>query len=68
MSGEDIKAIERPWHVICILEGIEGFHSGHEIKESAEACAAEANKRAIAMGIKSRYSVKEKIPTQEDIA
>jgi hypothetical protein len=58
--GENVT--DRPWHVVSVLEGKENFHSGHDTKESADFCAADINKRAIALGIISRYSVKQNIP------
>ena len=56
---EDIREIERPFHVICILDKNEGFYSGHFTLEDAQARCNQTNEKAIALNIKTRYIVKE---------
>ena len=57
---DELRDIERPIHVFGVCDKVETFHSGHDTKEEAEARKDEANKEAIALGIKTRYVVKEK--------
>lgn len=56
---EDIREIDRPFHVVCILDKKEGLYSGHFNLEDAQARCNQANEEAIALNIKSRYVVKE---------
>lgn len=56
---EDIREIDRPFRVFCILDKNEGFHSGHFTLEDAQARCSQANEKAIALNIKARYIVKE---------
>jgi len=63
--SDDIKEIDRPFHIMGILDGkIGGFHSGHATKELAEIQLIDVNKRTIDLGIKTRYIIKEIIKTQ----
>lgn len=52
------KQSERPFHVLLKDSG--ALHSGHDTEDVAESIASSLNKRAEAMGIKTRYVVKPK--------
>jgi len=58
---EEPKEIDRPFHVVCVLDG-ETYHSGHTNKEHAEMRIAQLNEQAVKLGIKARYIVKDNIP------
>jgi hypothetical protein len=58
----DIKDMDRPWQVFCVLDGEESFYSGHIDKGIAEYKVEEANKRAVELGIKARYILKDCTP------
>jgi hypothetical protein len=58
----DIKDTDRPWQIFGVLDGAEGFHSGHLEKGGAEHVLADVNKRAAEMGIKTRYILKDCTP------
>ena len=64
---EDIREIERPFHVVVVLDGRESFHSGHFDKETAQSRCNQANEKAIALNIKSRYIVKENLRIIEEV-
>ena len=55
----DLRDTERPYQIFGVLDGSEGFHSGHIDKSQAEHALAEANKNATELGIKTRYILKE---------
>ena len=61
---EEVREIDQPFHIMGVLDGKEGFHSGHATKELAELRLTEVNKKAIDLGIKTRYRIKENIKTQ----
>ena len=57
--SEEKKEIERPFHVVGILDSKEGFHSGHDTIESAQSRCKQANEQAVKLGIRTRYEVRE---------
>lgn len=61
--GED-REIDRPFHIIGVLDGKNGFHSGHDTLENAQARQTQANEQAVKLGIRTRYIIKENIKTQ----
>jgi hypothetical protein len=54
----EIKDTDKPFQVVTIPDN--NFHSGHMEKDHADLRAAQANKDATALGIKTRYAVVEK--------
>lgn len=58
---EDIREVDKPFHVIGILDKIENFHSGHDTPEAAQSRCDEANRQAEKLKIKTRYITKENI-------
>lgn len=57
---ENVREIDRPFHVFGVLDGTETFHSGHFTKDTADMHMNESNKKAEGLGIKTRYIMKEK--------
>ena len=57
--SDDLKETDRPFQIFGVLDGVEGFRSGHFNKEEAESALADANKRAVELCIKTRYILKE---------
>ena len=65
---EHVMDVNRPWQVWALwgVMGVdEGFHSGYMDKAQAEAALVDVNKRAIEMGIKTRYFLKDMTPKVE---
>jgi len=52
---DDLREVDRPHKIWAVLDGQKSFHSGYMDKGIAEYNLTEANKRAVALDIKSRY-------------
>ena len=58
---DEMKETDRPYQIFCVLDGSETFGMGYTDKAMAESALADKNGRAVAMGIKARYVLKEMV-------